>query len=63
MTYLRDIADSDRPSKHSAPARVQLEQAGEAPSQRTLRRRHRKHASGRRRAGEPADLTTASSDI
>lgn len=39
------------PSKHSTPALAQFEQAGEAPSQRTLRRRHREQASGRRRAG------------
>lgn len=60
--YLRDIAESDFPSKQSTPARAQLEQAGEAPSQRTLRRRHRKQAKTRRR-GSPAELIPDSSAI
>lgn len=46
-----EIAGPEIPSKHSTPALAQFEQAGEAPSHRTLRRRHREHASGRRRAG------------
>jgi hypothetical protein len=49
--HLRDTDPNVRPSKHSTPALAQLEQAGKAPSQRTLRRRQRTQARGRRRRG------------